>query len=280
VQLDLFLDGREALLVDELVANLVIGRPRRAGLILDRLRDESPKHPDLGAFDLLVRALASGPPALGAGAPPDPLIGSFTVLVPVANRLLGISAPDFLRPWWQALVRTDASPAPTDSAPSLRYWMGSARWHVGEEREAVRLWLPLCWLDPASFARQAPTLPSPVVREAWNAFDLEADPNGDASGRHQDIPWFPAWLSLHHRWVAHVFRPWEVPETDAPLRALKLLPGLLVLESQGYSDALVRERRALRDISPGFFRTYQRLIMRLGPETREPHDVSAASPRG
>ena len=71
----------------------------------------------------------------------------------------------------------------------------------------------------------------------------------------------PGLAGLQHRWVAHVLRLGDVPDTDAPLRALRLLPGLLVLESQGYGDELVRQRRALRDISPGFFRTYRRLVV-------------------
>ena len=189
------------------------------------------------------------------------MIERLASLVPAANRLLGPGAATFLLPWWQVVARTEVMPAPFEAAPLLRYWIGSARWHVGDEREAVRLWLPLCWLEPESFALQAPTLPSRIVREAWAAFDTHpsADDGGDA--RIREGPWFPAWLALRHRWVAHVFRSDQVPDTDAPLRAFRLLPGLLVLENQGYSEELVRQRRALRDISPGFFRTYRRLVV-------------------
>jgi len=203
------------------------------------------------------------------------MIEWLTVLVPAANRLLGLGAESFLRPWWQALARTEAVRDPAEAAPLLRYWMGSARWHVGDEREAIRLWLPLCWLEPESFALQVPRLPSHMVREAWAAFDRDPDPDDGGEARGREVPWFPAWLALRHRWVAHVFRRDEVPDTDPPLRALRLLPGLLVLESQGYSDELVRQRRALRDISASFFRAFRRLVI----EARAPVDRFSGIPR-
>ncbi len=267
MQLDLFLDGREAILVNDLVGRLLEGRREGARDALDRLRDENPGHPDLAAFDHLVCSLGEKPPAPPSTGQPGPLIDSLTALVPAANRLLGPGAAAFLLPWWQALARTEAVLDPAEVAPVLRYWMGSARWHVGDEREAVRLWLALCWLDPESFARQAPTLPNGIVREAWIAFDRESESDDGGDARVREVRWFPAWLALRHRWVAHVFRPGEVPDTDAPLRALRLLPVLLVLESQGYGDELVRQRRVLRDISPSFFRTYRRLVVEARGQT-------------
>jgi hypothetical protein len=259
VQLDLFLDGRETILVNDLVDALLEGRVEGARAGLDRLRRENRDHPDLPAFGRLVRSMAEGPapPSRGHG----PLIESLTALVPAATRLLGAGARAFLIPWWQALAQAKAMPAPTEPAPVIRYWVGSARWHVGDEREAVRLWLPLCWLEPESFAQQAPTLPSPIMHEAWEAFEMELDPGDGGDARVRDVPWFPAWLALRHRWVAHLFRAGEVPDTNAPLRALRLLPGLLVLESRGYGDELIRQRRTLRDISPKFFRMYRQLVV-------------------
>jgi hypothetical protein len=271
MQLDLFLDGREAILVNDLVARLLEGGIERARDRLDRLREENPAHPDLAAFDRLAHSLCEGPPAPPSKGQPGPMIERLTALVPAAKRLLGPGAAAFLLPWWQALARTEAVLDPAEAAPLLRYWMGSARWHVGDEREAVRLWLALCWLEPESFARQAPTLPSRIVREAWAAFDTEPDspdPNDGGDVRVREVRWFPAWVALRHRWMAHVFRSDEVPDTDAPLRALRLLPSLLVLESQGFGDELVRQRRALRDISPGFFRTYRRLVVEARARAR------------
>jgi len=52
-----------------------------------------------------------------------------------------------------------------------------------------------------------------------------------------------------------------VPDTEPPLRTLRLLARLLVLEREGYSDDLVRQRTALRAISPSFFRMYRKLLV-------------------
>jgi hypothetical protein len=81
------------------------------------------------------------------------------------------------------------------SAP-MRYWIGCARWNVGDKRQARRLWLPLCWLAPESFARQAPTVPSRTPREGWATFDSEADAAENGDVRAGRIAWFPAWLAL------------------------------------------------------------------------------------
>ena len=77
--------------------------------------------------------------------------------------------------------------------------------------------------------------------------------------------WFPAWLALRERWVAHLFHPDEIPDNDAALRALRLLHTLLPLESQGYSAELVLQRRMLREISPAFFRDYWRVVLEAKP---------------
>ena len=239
MQLDLFLDGREALLVNDLVARLLESSPEGAAGALDRLREESPDHPDLGAFDRLVRPLRAGPPAPPGAGQLRPMVERLATLAPAAGRLLGRAAAAFLLPWWRALARTEVVPAPAEPAPLLRHWIGCAHSHLGNEREAFRLWLPLCWLDPESFARRAPTLPSRIAREAWATFDSEADREETADARVQHVPWFPAWLALRHRWVAHLFRADEVPETEAPLRALRLNPTFF----RAYRQLVVEARR-------------------------------------
>ena len=124
-QLDLFLDGRETILVNDLVAGLLEGRPEDARDVLDRLRKENAGHPDLAAFDRLVRSLSEGRPAPSSTGQAGPVIEILTTLVPAADRLLGSGAAAFLLPWWQALARTEAE---------LRHgsWGGGARpsWHI------------------------------------------------------------------------------------------------------------------------------------------------------
>ena len=124
MQLDLFLDGRETILVNDLVGALLAGRLEGARDALNRLRKENPAHPDLAAFDRLVRSVYDKPPAPLSAGEPGPLIERLMVLVPAANRLLGLGAAAFLLPWWQALARTEAVRRTNDSATS---WSGSAR---------------------------------------------------------------------------------------------------------------------------------------------------------
>jgi hypothetical protein len=104
-------------------------------------------------------------------------------------------------------------------------------------------------------------------------FASEADPEDTRAAPVGKVAWFPAWLAIQHRWIAHLFRPDEVPETSAPLRAFRLLPALLVLERQGYGAELVQRRRALRDLSPPLFRRYWQLVV----ETGRPANVRAGT---
>ena len=67
MQLDLFLDGRETILVNDLVAALLAGRLEGARDAVNRLRKENPAHPDLEPFERLVRSVCEKPPA-----PPSP----------------------------------------------------------------------------------------------------------------------------------------------------------------------------------------------------------------
>jgi hypothetical protein len=57
MQLDLFLDGRAVILVNDLVGAPLEGRLEGARDALKGLRKENPAHPDLAAFDRLVRSL-------------------------------------------------------------------------------------------------------------------------------------------------------------------------------------------------------------------------------
>jgi len=120
MQLDLFLDGREAALVNDLVAKLLERSPAGAEDALDRLREESPEHPDLGAFDRLVQSLRAGPPAPPGAEQLGPMIENLAALAPAAERLLGRGATALLLRWWQALARTEAVPGPVEAAPLLR----------------------------------------------------------------------------------------------------------------------------------------------------------------
>ena len=296
-QLDLFLDGRDAFLVHQIATGLVRRDRGRAEAGLERLRDEHPFHPDLPALALLIAALNVPTPSPATHA--TVTAGIETVqqaLAPAARRLLGEDAAIFLQPSWQSLAATAAG-LPFDEAhphahrswlcqqygdwavvraaveaepgwaarPCLRYRVGLARHHLGEPEAAIRLWLPLCWMDPLLFARCAPTIPSAILREGWEDFEHVVsldEPLGDTA---HEAGWFPAWLLLRHRGLVHLFDADEVPDAGTGSRVFRHLLSLLTLEAQGLSDALISQRRALRQLSPGFFRYYMGVVPQRGP---------------
>ena len=291
-QLDLFLDGRDAFLVHEVVTSLVVHDRGRAETGLERLRDGHPLHPDLPALALLAAALhlPLASPITHATMTSD-VEALRQSLAPAALRLLGQACTVFLQPLWETLA-VGAASLPFDEAhprahrswlcqqygdwtavrtaveaeshwearPLLRYRAGLARHHLGEPEAAIRLWLPLCWMDPLLFERYAPTFPSTILREGWNAFeDLVFLDEWVADGATA-AGWFPAWLLLRHRGLVHLFQADKVPAAGIAAQAFRHLLSLLPLESHGLSDPPVRQRRALQQLSPGFFRYYMEVV--------------------
>jgi hypothetical protein len=304
-QLDLFLDGRDAFLVHEVVTSLIVRDRGRAATGLERLQDEHPFHAELPALALLVAALNSPPPSPATHVTVTAAVEAVqNSLAPAARRLLGEDATTFLRPSWQVLAVTAAS-LPFDEAhphahrswlcqqyddwaavrvaveaepdwparPCLRYRLGLARHHLGEAAAAIRLWLPLCWMDPRLFARRAPTLPSAILREGWEAFEGAVSIRESLADTRDATEWFPAWLLPRHRGLVHSFGADEVPDAGTAARVFRHLLSLVPLESQGLSDGLVRQRRALQQLSPGFFRYYLDVVGGRG------HGVAATTGR-
>ena len=263
-QLDLFLDGQVAMLINEIVAGLTSGRPDDAQQALDRLRERDPAHPDLAALEGLCRANRTDLPVPKSVGALIALIDEVqSSLFPAAQRLLGAAeAARALDPVWRRVADAARTLALDggDSTAALRYWVARAHYRVGEHREAFRLWLSLCWLDPAAFAGYAPTLPSSTLREAWSAFERQPGFDPAADGEAHPARWFPAWLVLRERGLVHLFHEDEIPETGAAGRAVRRLLTLLPLERQGHSAELVRQRRELRQVSPAFFRHYLKVV--------------------
>jgi len=291
-QLDLFIDGADALLIHEIVIGLVSRDVGRAEMGLHRLGHEHARHPDLAALTVLVEALTT--PALLAashGALTERIELTERQLVPPARRFLGTDADVFLRPMWQALAAT-AADLPFDAAhprahrawlcqqsgewadvlaavekepcwadtPLLRYWMGLAQQHLGAPEVAIRLWLPLCWTDPRLFETHAPTVPNPTVRAAWIAFEQAFPFEESLADRAPAAAWFPAWLLLRHRGLSRLFCEDDVPDAGDAARAFRHLVTLLPLEQRGLTDELVRQRRALRQFDENFFRYYMAVL--------------------
>jgi len=291
-QLDLFVDGRDAALVHEVVTALESRDGGHATNAIARLRDEHPAHPDLPALAVLLGGLETRIPAPLTHANVTSRIEAIErELLPAARRFL--AAPGFLRPLWQSLA-TAAAGLPFDAAhprahgawlyqqcddwkavqaaveresgwaatPLLRHWRGLARHHLGDPEAAIQLWLPVCWMDPALFAQYAPALPSAILRDGWEASDRAVPFVEFLAEAAQPATWFPAWLLARHRGLAHLFVAEDIPQTGPDVRAFRALLALAPLESRGLSDELVAGRRALREASPDFFGYYMELLRR------------------
>src|SRR5438094_3411457 len=291
-QRDLFVDGRAALLAHAIVAGLMRRDVERTEAGLRRLGQEHPRHPDLVALTVLVEALtAPAPPAAPHAALTERIELTERRLVPAARRFLGADADAFLRPVWQALAATAADlrfeaahpqahrawlcqqygewtqvraaaedePGWADT-PLLRYWMGLAQHHLGAPEVAIRLWLPLCWMDPLLFEIRAPTVPNPTIRAAWIAFEQAFPFEESLADKTPMAAWFPAWLLLRHRGLSRLFRTEDIPDAGDSARVFRHLVALLPLELRGLTDELVRQRRALRQLDENFFRYYMAVL--------------------
>lgn len=212
-------------------------------------------------------------------------------LVPTAHRFLGADSDAFLRPMWQTLAVT-ANGLPFDAAhprahrswlcqqygewadvraaienepawadtPLLRYWMGLAQQHLGAPEVAIRLWLPLCWMDPRLFEAHAPAVPNSTIRAAWIAFEHAFPFEASLADSAPAAAWFPAWLLLRHRGLSHLFRPDDVCDGGDAARVFRHLVTLLPLEQHGLTDEVVHQRRALRQLHEPFFHHYMAVL--------------------
>jgi hypothetical protein len=144
--------------------------------------------------------------------------------------------------------------------PLLRYWIGLAQHHLGAPEVAIRLWLPLCWMDPLLFETHAPTVPNSTIGAGWIAFDHAFPFEASLADRAPMTAWFPAWLLLRHRGLSRLFGPDDVPDAGLAARVFRHLLALLPLERRGLTDELVRQRRALRQLDESFFRYYMAVL--------------------
>jgi hypothetical protein len=290
-QLDLFVDGRDALLVHAVVTDLLAREFAGATAGLVALRRDHPAHPDLRALALLIESLRAPPPSPVNHATVTAAVDHVErTLVPAAQRLLGHDTVAFMGPLWRMLATTasslgfdDAYPrahaswlcqqlddwsavrAAVDAEPDwakrplLRYRLGLARHHLGDIEAAIKLWLPLCWIDPAMFARYAPTLPNATLREAWEAFERAGffGESGDAT--HPTV-WFPPWLLVRDRRLADLFESADVPEIGISSAVFRALLALVPLERRGLTAELIAHRRALQRLSPELLACYMESV--------------------
>jgi hypothetical protein len=284
MQLDLFLDGRDVMLQNGVIAALRECDAQAARRALAAMTAEFPDHSLHEPMENLLSALlrpavrhASHGDAAGALAAMD------TAIVPAAHRVFGgKDAGTWLAPLWRSLAscvahlafdpahpRThaaalllqcaDGAAAETAVAgiPSWRRipqplaWMAQARFCQGGLEAAWPLLLELAWIDSRSFSATVQQIPEPLLHKLVKDFDAACEDEGAA-----DRAWFPAWLLVTVPAVAWVIPQTQVCGNSAPERTARLAAELLALEKQGRHADLVARRKRLRDTHPALYTLY------------------------
>lgn len=274
-QPDLFLDGAQAQVQNQLIDAIAAGDAAASGDKLRQLASLDAQHWAIDHAVALIDALQAAPPDY-----PEEARQRLDVIenrwLPAASSLLRAGARDFLSPlwrdvgralegvpfadakghasWaylngldWSSVKRTVLAVPNWASEPVLQTRLALARWRLAEYREAMRSWFALCWHFPAHFAEcvGSSTFPNSSLQRAWEeAQDQDLDPAITPS-------WFPAWLLISHPGVARTMGP--CGGSSGPERAFDHLVAL----RRGRSDREdLDHRRALRDLHPDLLGHY------------------------
>lgn len=277
-QLDIFLDTRDVMLRNDLVAAIERCDVDATRVCAARLDAEFPGDHLLVPARLLADALEDDARDVGA-VPSDPLLAA-------AQAVLGArAARTWLAPLWRAAARHRAQ-LPWHSAQSQDHaaplWLAAGDWpqavsSVGSIPSWRRIPEPLTWmtearyrqdgLDPiwpllAELAWLSPRrlhdlfvkLADPLIIRMRRRFDAEID-LADA-GPHGELRWFPAWLLCAQPALAPLLAQAEAGQGSAPEQGLRLMVQLLLLEHQGRQHDLAARRKTLRELEPALFQAY------------------------
>jgi len=115
-QMDLFFDNPVVALTNGIARSLSARNSAESQGQLDRLYVQAPNHPDLAAFDQLVRGLDD----LGrAVEDPGARLEFLNAIGPTARHLLGSGARDYLSPLWRHLADSLDGRAYSPAEPNL-----------------------------------------------------------------------------------------------------------------------------------------------------------------
>lgn len=284
MQLDLFLDGRDVMLQNGVIAALRERDQPAARRALAAMSAEFPDHALREPMEHLLGALA--PPAVryaSHGEAASALEPMDAVIVPAAHRVFGSNdAGAWLGPLWRALAgavahlafdpehpRThaaalllqsgDGAAAETAVAgiPSWRRipqplaWMAQARFAQNGLQAAWPLLLELAWIDSRTFGASILQLAEPLLHKLLKDFDAAFDDEATP-----DRAWFPAWLLVTVPATAWVIPRTQVCGNSAAERTARLVAELLALEKQGRHADLVARRKRLRDTHAALYTIY------------------------
>jgi hypothetical protein len=226
-QMDLFFDNPVVALTNGIARSLAARNAQESHRQLDRLYIQAPNHPDLAAFDQLVRALDD------LDRPVDDCaarLGLLSAITPGARHLLGAGARDYLSPLWRHLADALAGQPFVLADPDLHRsfalaqaqdWIGVSESIFAESQwwlhpslcvrladsafrrrrraEALTAWCQLCWVAPDRADEAVRRLHQADLSGLWQAF-LECEEHAADGGVAEAVLGaadFPAWLLLH-----------------------------------------------------------------------------------
>jgi len=231
-QMDLFFDNPVVALTNGIARSLAARNSAESHRQLDRLYIQAPNHPDLAAFDQLVRALDDLEHPV---EDPRARLELLSAITPNARHLLGAGSRDYLSPLWRHLADALAGQPFSADSPDLHRsfalaraqdWTGASESILAEPRwwshaplcvllaesafrrrrrtEALTAWCHLCWVAPRQAEQAVQRLRQPDLSALWQAF-LECEERASDSGVSEatlDASDFPAWLLLHEPGLA------------------------------------------------------------------------------
>jgi hypothetical protein len=281
MQLDLFADSRDVMLLNDVLDALQRRHAADARQAWDRLTGAYPADDTVPVLAVLITALEDASMARFVDHPA--LAAARRVLAdeiaPAARRLFGEQAAGaWLVPCSRALAqRAAALPFDADYGdhhaapmwlqagdwvaakqaveriaswrriPVPRAWMTEARYRADGLDAAWPLLAELAWLAPA----RCVTLVSRLGDASLDALRRQFDAQFVGTGEPVDFAWFPAWLLTVKPVLADRLRQARLSRHIDAERATSMLWQILSLEREGRQHDLVERRKALRDLHGG-----------------------------
>jgi hypothetical protein len=289
-QLDIFDDGRDVALRNDLAQALLDGDPLAARRIANTLQAEFGADPvlapaaaliehqhwqlSLGAQGLLdvttllgARQRLDGPVAAAAAA----VFGALEALAWLAGQWRWLAGQASGVGWHPAhagahaaalYLRGQAWPQAAEAVaridswrriPVPLLWMTQARWRGDGADAAWPLLAEALWLAPARAAALLPALADKSLDQLVARFEERFDTTAESA----DVwAWLPAFALVDQPLLAGPFSPATPPKEDAPGCAFSVVMALLRLEHQGRHHEIVESRARLQALSAALFAAY------------------------
>jgi len=287
-QLDLFEDGRDVMLRNDVLTALEQRNAAAGREALQRLVAEYPDDTLVPTLETLVCVLEAPVHEHFATqtALRDTCEGWCLPCMPAARRAFGDAAGmAWCLPLWRAVARA-ASQLPFHrempewhAAP---LWMRAAEWTAASDSiKRIGSWrripTPLAWMAETVYRLQGLDPAWPLLAElAWLspkklgaliqtlgdssllALRRRFDAKFDGDGTLDDLAWLPAWSLTEKPGLAVLLRASEPSTGTLPEKGLRIMLELLNLERQGRQHDLLERRKDLRGLHAGLFEAYIR----------------------